>query len=817
MLIKRSTLLFGVFAIFALSACESEKQEQVEVNPTYDPETNTVRTEFVFNVASSAEGQPTKTTAEFVQYNKPFLGMDLVHILAYDLPYSTADNGAYYYKPWHEGKSVAATKDYNLGSLLPAGAVDKDNASRTLELSLPLGTNCVLLYGKALKSYSNDLQGLTTPSGDAANLATLTFSLTPRLTSSAAFEAGAFFFSRMLNYFLCAGKVNEYSFWKAPYGITDNSYGFWWPTPSAEELPDFPKNPDDGDTYDCGLTTHTYYAGELSWKQLGTMYDYDNDESEATLSGEVVKTKNGTKMALSPLGETLGNAYSSLVNIRHDATTGTKELRAGSTASVLRTMDDLYSIIDRAANAGPTSWEEKAAEELAILIKARMEKFFVYTSSGLAFLPSGTKDATVDVEKLKEAIETSVSPTDWEANKSIVQTHLNKDYFLGEGFPLNVGLPSGAAILTSTITPDEATATKVLRTPDTFAYTTDIPAYGMGDASFPITNYRYPPELMYYGNSPIRVSNATKVNFPSSISAWNTDSQWAGWETNAKVKSDTRYVAMITNINYGTAVMASTVKYGSTVLKDNNHNLHPTEEDQVWTVTNDGLLVTGIVVGGQADQVGWDYIRRPSNVGVDAPAGITYDETTKKFTGLTFEGNGFDKMIYDKVTVPYYIGSTAEPIYTMVWDNYDATKPADDQSDVYVGVEVVNNTGMDLWGEMNLIRKGGTFYLLGKMDISTALAAARASDPDAFKDIASINPHYNYPPFNPATGATINAPRVFMQDFMTKANLILNEDALKHAYVTLPDLRSSQVSLGVSIDMEWESGLSFDVALGETD
>ena len=33
MLIKRSTLLFGVFAIFALSACESEKQEQVEVNP----------------------------------------------------------------------------------------------------------------------------------------------------------------------------------------------------------------------------------------------------------------------------------------------------------------------------------------------------------------------------------------------------------------------------------------------------------------------------------------------------------------------------------------------------------------------------------------------------------------------------------------------------------------------------------------------------------------------------------------------------------------------------------------------------------------
>ena len=53
-----------------------------------------------------------------------------------------------------------------------------------------------------------------------------------------------------------------------------------------------------------------------------------------------------------------------------------------------------------------------------------------------------------------------------------------------------------------------------------------------------------------------------------------------------------------------------------------------------------------------------------------------------------------------------------------------------------------------------------------------------------------------------------------MQDYMTKANLIIGVDALKHAYVTVPDLRSSQISLGVSIDMHWESGLAFDVILG---
>ena len=56
---------------------------------------------------------------------------------------------------------------------------------------------------------------------------------------------------------------------------------------------------------------------------------------------------------------------------------------------------------------------------------------------------------------------------------------------------------------------------------------------------------------------------------------------------------------------------------------------------------------------------------------------------------------------------------------------------------------------------------------------------------------------------------------------MTTAKFkIANDDttkSLQNAYVTIPDLRSSQVSLGVSIDMEWESGLSFDVELGKTD
>ena len=128
-----------------------------------------------------------------------------------------------------------------------------------------------------------------------------------------------------------------------------------------------------------------------------------------------------------------------------------------------------------------------------------------------------------------------------------------------------------------------------------------------------------------------------------------------------------------------------------------------------------------------------------------------------------------------------------------------------------MGIEL-ENTGDDFWGEMNLIRHGGTFYLLGKLDLSVAVATAREDNAAAFTSLD--RKYYCYPPYNPVTGETINAPRVFMQDYMTKANLILGQDALKHAYVTVPDLRSSQISLGVSIDMNWTPGLAFDVHLG---
>ena len=53
--------------------------------------------------------------------------------------------------------------------------------------------------------------------------------------------------------------------------------------------------------------------------------------------------------------------------------------------------------------------------------------------------------------------------------------------------------------------------------------------------------------------------------------------------------------------------------------------------------------------------------------------------------------------------------------------------------------------------------------------------------------------------------------RVFIQDFTTTANFTIK--SLKNAYVTIPDLRASKLQLGLSVDLTWQSGLTFNVPI----
>ena len=258
------------------------------------------------------------------------------------------------------------------------------------------------------------------------------------------------------------------------------------------------------------------------------------------------------------------------------------------------------------------------------------------------------------------------------------------------------------------------------------------------------------------------------------------------------MKSNTRSVAISKPINYGTALLKSQFAYSGEEIEDNNSGVHPGEANNKISVTgeNEPFYVTGILVAGICDSVGWDFL----------PNGTSYNSMV------------YDNLGGKKISIPAYNGEVtySSPTYTCVWDNYVPQLADTLQTKAYVGVELVNNTGRDIWGELNLIRDGGTFYVVGELD---------PRNKNALKNLMKNNEvdlsrtDMFYPPFD-SKGKTKNAPRVYMQDYVTSAKFIFSSNTLKHAYVTMPDLRAGQVSLGMSVDLTWTPGMEFEVEMG---
>jgi hypothetical protein len=196
--------------------------------------------------------------------------------------------------------------------------------------------------------------------------------------------------------------------------------------------------------------------------------------------------------------------------------------------------------------------------------------------------------------------------------------------------------------------------------------------------------------------------------------------------------------------------------------------------------------MTGILVAGLPKTVGWDFIVKKNN------------SDLYKFDDMVFDGDIVDQ------TIPT---PTDKETYTLVWDTYNPTSGIGQQNPVYVALEFQNLSGTNFYGEANIVRNNGYFYIIGTLD-----PHEKTTD-DKLPTKAGVYNH-NLPPYD-NSGATIDKGRVFIQDHVTSANFVIGENSLKHAYVTIPDLRSSQISLGLSVDINWETGLTFDnVILG---
>lgn len=783
----KKSFIYALLSAIALtgavgfSSCSST-EDTADVNPNYNPETDEVNVDFVFNVSTSNEATTRMSSANTqATLTQQFRGITDAYLASY----SQSDDGKYLTDP-----SVPAGKLFSLGPVVAAGKLnntltqasgDVNVSHRVLQLSLASGTNSLLFWGKAPKTGTDLDQGRIT----------MNISETPSETSismckivpDVAYTGSTITQAKLLQYENLIANILTYII---NSGISSQDVTF-------------------------GATTNTV---TINWKDYVTV---TGDASSYTLNIPTKDPSDNSK-DLSLLGERLSYTFKQLNTIHAN------ELRAGYGKAVSDMMTDLMGNINQVVSATPLNMEEAVAQAVATEIKTRVEKFFdpdgEYNWLGTSAVKTA---ATFVLDDDKSKVDNS--------------SNLNQ-------FPSDFNLPLGSVLLELNIEAATAPATGYKYT---YNYSGTVDTYAMGGGSsapFDPKNYMFPAELCYFGNSPIRVTNETKApgDYPDGVANWEASGSWTGWTT-SHVTSSTRSVAMKDNINYGTALLETKVRYGAQTLQDNNHNLqdewsgHLVDEPNNTIDVNtkdDHFVLTGILVGGQNPEVGWNYIAKANTTGFGA---MVYDRAKSTITS----GETTEDVSY--IQIPKATASTggnpSVPMYTLLWDNWDQSLKGQKQRDVYIAVEFKNNS-KDFYGENNLIRNGGTFYIVGKLDPNripkdftiptgeTNAGTALSNNVDADKTLYADHldwgvtwPTTNYalPPYETEgvnAGNGIKERRVFIQDYLTSVTFVIGETSLQHALVAVPDLRSGQISLGLSVDLSWRTGITFgDIVLGE--
>lgn len=337
--------------------------------------------------------------------------------------------------------------------------------------------------------------------------------------------------------------------------------------------------------------------------------------------------------------------------------------------------------------------------------------------------------------------------------------------FINNSFPESLNLPTGSAVITYS-------------NENGFAFVNNG-QMGTATVSTAFDNFTYPSQLTYYCNSALWQTNVGKntSDYPTNSTAWITDGNWSGW-TSTPVSAATRAVAMKENITYGAAQLISTIKLGEGVgtttnaLEDNANNVTGgATANNVFDGTSDAktinLKVHGMLIGGQPANSRYDYLPLANNA---------------------------SKVIYDKISNDgKVLTTTGETNYTLVMDNYTTEST---QSSVNIAFEMTADK--DFYGASGKIKSGQKFYLIGSLN------------PADGGDITWAE-HKSFD----TTDTGYNVNRVFIRDAKTVATFTLQKNCLKNAYSTIPDLRSIQMLFGISVDLAWKAGLTFNVNIGE--
>lgn len=265
------------------------------------------------------------------------------------------------------------------------------------------------------------------------------------------------------------------------------------------------------------------------------------------------------------------------------------------------------------------------------------------------------------------------------------------------------------------------------------------------------------------GNTGLNTASFDSYIYPAPL-CYYVNSTVKTADTEVNLKEEVAWGTILGNLT-GTSVTATTrsiaindvINYGvgrldvRVICKEQRipDNKDDGHNSSVVDVPTDGFTITGVLIGGQGE-VAWNY--EPTSVG--------------------------KKTIYDK-TMPANMAAKYATDFAGATTNYTLAFETVANTNVNVAIEFVNNSTRDFYGkDGEVIPVNGKFYLIG------ALTAKQATE----------------------TGS-----KVFKQDYNTTAQFSIS--SLKDAYHTLPDLRTPELQLGMSVNLDWTAGHVFDVTI----
>ena len=269
----------------------------------------------------------------------------------------------------------------------------------------------------------------------------------------------------------------------------------------------------------------------------------------------------------------------------------------------------------------------------------------------------------------------------------------------------------------------------------------------------------YPASLWYFANSALKVSNTSEKPAYNGSNNWNTI--LGEYTDGASVAASTRSVAIVDPIQYAVGRLDTKVSR----LNDATGKYYDRQGVEV-NIAN-GFTFTGVLIGGQ------------------------------KAVDWKFEPNGTTEYtIYDKDINTSTNGSNTLSASADAGTNYTLALETEKNQKIRVALEFVNN-GDDFYGVDGVVKKGCKFYMIAELDPTDGSTNAANQ------------------------GNTGN--KVFKQDYKTIANFSIatgdadadgdgwaeNPAGFANAYVTIPDLRTPMLELGFSVDLKWQTGITF--------